>query len=519
MKAAIYTRVSSPGQATADAASLEAQEHTARTICEREGWEVVEHYQDAGRSATRDSLDNRPAMQRLLKDATAGRFGHLVVYHQDRLARNADVSAEIAVKLRRAKVSIQTERGPVDLEEFGGKLLYFVTGLLAEEEARRIRERCDNGRRTYAERGNFVYWQQPFGYRWIPGDLRKGKPNRLEPVASELATVRVLFETAARRGLSIRGLVAELNRRALTTRPGGQWCPGDVADMLKDPRYMGRWRVWTEAGQDWFCREDLIPEPAVTERQWRAAQKARAHHRQRTRRPMRHAHLLNGFLFCVECGSPMVGHQISDTPCVRYYVCSKKKANVDKPCRGRYVAAEPLEAEAWGLVEELAAHPEAVQRYADQTRALRLPELREEAERIARAVADAEARLGRLVLGYETGDLTGDEVARRRPQIAADVEAWQERLAEIEPMVADAELAGRAIDTVTDTLAGLGERVCDLGLEERRSLLGQLDFRVELACENWGQKSTERTYDVLIRWAGSDLATRDIVPASFELPT
>jgi len=511
--AAIYTRVSSPGQATADAASLEAQEQIARGLCEREGWEVVEHYQDAGKSATRDSLDNRPAMQKLLADAAAGKFSHLAVYHQDRLARNADVSAEIAVKLRRAKVSIQTERGPVDLDEFGGKLLYFVTGLLAEEEARRIRERCDNGRRTYAKRGDFVYWQDPFGYRWISGDLRHGEPNRLEPLPDELATVRLIYDLASKHGLTIRQITAEANRRLLPRRSDTKWRPSGVARLLADPRYCGRWQVWAEGGEEWFAREELIPEPAVTERQWQRAQKARAHHRTKTRRPMLHAHLLNGALFCAECGSPMVGHQVSDTPCFRYYGCSRKKANVDKPCRGRYVPAEPLEAEALALLTELAEHPDMARSYADATRQKALPGLIEEKGRLQRAVATCDREVETL-LGKLAREIISDEDFQlQRGRLASDKEAWQERLAEIEPLIADAELSARAAEAVADTLAGVN--VEDLDLQRRRWLLTQLDFTMTLACDDWRAKPKERRYEVTSRWAGQELlgeqVTADIV--------
>ena len=56
---------------------------------------VGEHYQDAGRSATKDDLENRPAMQRPLADAAVGRFTHLYCYHEDRLARNVEMAAGI----------------------------------------------------------------------------------------------------------------------------------------------------------------------------------------------------------------------------------------------------------------------------------------------------------------------------------------------------------------------------------------------------------------------------------------
>jgi DNA invertase Pin-like site-specific DNA recombinase len=517
VKAVIYTRVSSPGQATADAASLEAQEQIARGICAAQGWEVFELYQDAGKSATKDSLDNRPAMQALLRDAAAGKFSHLAVYHLDRLARQTEVAAEIALGLRRARVTIHTQQGPADLEAFGGRLLYYLNGLMAEEEAHRIRERCDNGRRFYAKRGDFAYWQAPFGYRWIAGDLRKGKPNRLLPVAEELATVRLVYDLATKKGLSVRKIAEALNERHIHTRGGAQWYSSNMVDVLRDSRYMGVWRVWAEGGQEWFAREDLIPEAAVTEAQWKQAQKARAHHKARTRRPMLNAHLLNGHLVCAECGSPMIGHQLSDAPVLRYYTCSRKQANADKPCRGRYVAAEPLEAEALGLLTELAEHPHMARSYADSTREKALPVLIEEQGRHERAIAacdrQVEALLGRLVSEDREQVISDDDFRLKRGLIAADKAAWQERLSEIAPLIMNAELSVRAAEAVADTLAGVN--VQDLDLQQRRWLLAQLDFTMTLACQDWRAKSQERRYEVTSRWAGTGLLGESAVTRDY----
>jgi len=523
--AAVYTRVSSPGQATVDAASLEAQEQIARGLAKRDGREVSEHYQDAGKSATKDDLDNRPAMMRLLADAAAGRFKHLYCYHEDRLARNVEVAAVIAAKLRRAGVTIHTQRGPVDLDRFGGKLLYYINGLLAEEEARRIRERCDNGRRTYAKRGEIVYWQEPFGYRWIAGDLRKGISNRVEAVPEELETLRLIYDLATKRGLTIRKITATLDERRIPTRGGGKWYPGDVADMIKDPRYMGRWRVWAEDGEEWFARDDLIPEVAVSEKQWQEAQKARAHHRTKTRRPMKHHFLLNGHLICATCGAPMTGHVLYEnadgTPALRYYVCSKKQANEGKPCVGRYVPAECLEAEAVALLNELAEHPHMARTYADATRRKALPGMVEDRQRLERAIAACDREVEILLSKLAKEVITDDDFRLARRRLDADKAAWQERLAEIAPLIADAELSARAADAVADILSGV--TIEDLDLQQQRWLLAQIDFTMALACEDWRAKSPCRRYAVDIRWAGQGLlgesATRDYVGSPKALAT
>jgi len=186
---------------------------------------------------------------------------------------------------------------------------------------------------------------------------------------------------------------------------------------------------------------------------------------------------------------------------------------VDKPCRGRYVPAEPLEAEALALLTELAEHPDMARSYADATRQKALPGLIEEKGRLQRAVATCDREVETL-LGKLAREIISDEDFQlQRGRLASDKEAWQERLAEIEPLIADAELSARAAEAVADTLAGVN--VEDLDLQRRRWLLTQLDFTMTLACDDWRAKPKERRYEVTSRWAGQELlgeqVTADIV--------
>jgi site-specific DNA recombinase len=498
MKACIYTRVSSPGQATADAASLEAQERIARGLAERDGMREVEHYQDAGKSATKDDLDNRPAMQRLLRDAAAGKFAHLYCYHEDRLARNVEVAGIIAANLRRAGVTIHTQRGTLDLDQFGGRLLYYVSGLWAEEEARRIRERCDNGKRQYAERGDFAMYQQPFGYRWEEGDLRRGVPNRLHAVPEEVEIIREAFRLVDD-GKTAHQATVLLNERGLVSRSGAKWHASSVARMLRDERYCGRWPAWRAGEEVYYARPELCPEPAVSEQLWRRVQGVLARHRHRTRRPMKHAFLLNGFLFCADCGSPMVGHAVGKEPALLYYQCTERDRNVGHTCRGRYVPADPLNRAALALLEELAADPETGRGYAEALRQESLPDSDAELGRIDRKLQDLKAELDGFLRMRAAGEITAEELVEHRRRIADSREAWEQRRQEAIRMRDDAEWRAHACESV----AALARRAVESSdLAFRRSCLQTLGVRVTLGCKDWSAKSRERRYSVDIVWAG-----------------
>ena len=80
-RAAIYVRVSTDKQ------TVENQVRELRQIAERRGWEVVEDYNDAGISGSK-GRDQRPGLDRMLKDASKRRFDVVMAWAIDRLGRS-----------------------------------------------------------------------------------------------------------------------------------------------------------------------------------------------------------------------------------------------------------------------------------------------------------------------------------------------------------------------------------------------------------------------------------------------
>jgi DNA invertase Pin-like site-specific DNA recombinase len=94
VRAAIYIRVS-----TTDGQTTENQRLALVRVAGHRGWEVVQSYEDAGISGAK-GRDQRPAFNRMLKDAVRGRFQVLMVWSIDRLGRSvlhvASAMAEMA---------------------------------------------------------------------------------------------------------------------------------------------------------------------------------------------------------------------------------------------------------------------------------------------------------------------------------------------------------------------------------------------------------------------------------------
>jgi DNA invertase Pin-like site-specific DNA recombinase len=143
MNCVIYTRVSTPDQ-NAELQLRELREHAAR-----QGWEVGEVYQDVMSGAKA----SRPALNRLMADAKARRFGGLLVWKLDRFGRSlVDCLNNIRELEDNGVRFVSVTQGlDTDVKNPASRLLLHVLGAAAEFERALIRERTHAGQVRYKE--------------------------------------------------------------------------------------------------------------------------------------------------------------------------------------------------------------------------------------------------------------------------------------------------------------------------------------------------------------------------------
>ena len=145
-RAAIYVRVSTDKQ------TVENQLRELRQIAERRGWQIVEEYHDAGISGAK-GRDQRPGLDRMLKDASKRRFDVLMAWAIDRLGRSLIDLLGTIQGLEAANVDLFLEQQAIDTTTPAGKLMFQVTGAFAEFERSMIRQRVNAGLRRAVEQG------------------------------------------------------------------------------------------------------------------------------------------------------------------------------------------------------------------------------------------------------------------------------------------------------------------------------------------------------------------------------
>lgn len=137
-RAAMYVRVSSDHQ------SVENQIQELTAIAQRRGWQLVEVYQDAGISGAK-GRDQRPALDRMLKDACRRKFDVVMAVAIDRLGRSLIDLLHTIQELEGCGVDIFIDRQSLDTTTPMGKLMFHVCGAFAEFERTMIKQRVRAG--------------------------------------------------------------------------------------------------------------------------------------------------------------------------------------------------------------------------------------------------------------------------------------------------------------------------------------------------------------------------------------
>lgn len=146
-RAALYVRVSTDDQRV----DLQRDEGTARIRAR--GWSLVETYADRGVSGTRAS---RPALDRMLADARAGRFEVLVVWRCDRLFRSLPHMVATLAELNALGIDFVSVTETIDTSTPQGRLLFHLVSAFAQFERDVLVERTRAGLAAARRRGKRI---------------------------------------------------------------------------------------------------------------------------------------------------------------------------------------------------------------------------------------------------------------------------------------------------------------------------------------------------------------------------
>ncbi len=153
-RAALYIRVSSD-EILEDAryddtryCNSEIQKNDLKQFCKMQGYTINDQhiYEDIGYSGGL-SVDERPALKRLVKNAEKKKFDVVVVYRLDRIARKLRLSLGILGDLSKHGVAFKSASEPLDTSSPFGRSAMYLLLTFAEYEEDTIERRGKRHRR------------------------------------------------------------------------------------------------------------------------------------------------------------------------------------------------------------------------------------------------------------------------------------------------------------------------------------------------------------------------------------
>ena len=241
VRAAVYGRYSTNLQREA---SIEDQVRECEKHAARLGWTVVEVYADHGISG---ASILRPSYQRLLQDASAGRFEVVLAEALDRLSRDQEHIAGLFKHLVFAGVKLVTlAEGEISELHVGlkGTMNALFLKDLAQKTHRGLEGRVRQG---FSGGGN------AYGYDVVRETDARGEPvhGKRRINEAEAAIVRRIFEEFAQ-GRSPRGIAKSLNAEGVPGPKGRPWQDTTIrghatrrTGILRNDLYAGR-LVWNK---------------------------------------------------------------------------------------------------------------------------------------------------------------------------------------------------------------------------------------------------------------------------------
>lgn len=299
-KAALYIRVSTHHQIDKDSLPFQRQElmNYCKYILAIDDYEVFE---DAGYSG-KDT--DRPAYQDMMKRTREGEFTHMLVWKLDRISRNLRDFSEMYDELKDYNITFISKNEQFDTSTAMGEAMLKIILVFAELERKLTAERVYGIMLSRAERGLWNGAPVPLGYDFDE-ELKFPIINE-----EEAKTVRFIYD-AYEETRSTGEVKHRLEAAGIRTKRNGHWTTKTIADVIRNPFYMGTYRYnyrFSPHGKirpedEWVIVDDNHP-AIISKEQYDNLNKimdSNAYGRGSSRAMVSHTHVFKGLISCGKC--------------------------------------------------------------------------------------------------------------------------------------------------------------------------------------------------------------------------
>lgn len=342
LKFCLYARKSSEAEER-QALSIDSQIKEMLTLAQKDGINVVDMYRE---SHSAKDCGMRPVFNELINDIRLGKFNAILVWHPDRLSRNAgDLGALVDLLDQKKLIEIRThsQRFTNNPNE---KFLLMILGSQAKLENDNKSINVKRGLKTRVEMG---LWPSvaPTGYLNHPDRNMKCQVI-VDPLRSHV--IKLMFEKAAYNDMSTRKLFQWLkDDLKFTTRNGKPLTISNIQVILRNNFYMGLIEYPRKSGK-WYAGKH---EPIISQELFKRVQERLDSFKSEK---TDHEFAFTRLMKCGMCKSGITAqekHKNIRDGTVRkyiYYGCTRFH---DKNCKNTYLREEELVQQLLEIVDRI----------------------------------------------------------------------------------------------------------------------------------------------------------------------
>ena len=306
-------RVSTDKQLTyneREEADIPLQRQVGRRFLEQQDWVLVHEEREDGISGHKVRAEKRDSIQYIKELAVAKKFDILLVFMFDRIGRIADETPFVVEWLIKNGIRVwSVNEGEQRLDTHTDKLMNYIRFWQADGESEKTSIRTKAGLAMLVESGHYKGGSCPFGYNLIKSgrlDKKGNEKKNLAILEEEAVIVRKIFDLYVKHGYGVHKIANTLAEEGIKTRAGNNFHHSSLNAMIKNSTYIGVLR----SGE---TRSEIIEElQIIPPDMWGKAQdimKKRNEDAADARSyPMNTESrcLLNGKVYCMDCGSRLV---------------------------------------------------------------------------------------------------------------------------------------------------------------------------------------------------------------------
>jgi site-specific DNA recombinase len=405
---AIYIRVSTEEQLKGF--SIEGQLESLHAYSKEFKMTVFKVYVDAGLSGS--SIEGRPALKELLRDAQDACFQTVLCWKLNRLSRNMKDLLTMLELFKKHDIAFKSITEQFQSDNPMGQFVMQMMGSVAELERKQISQ---NVRIAVKERNRQGKWNAGnivLGYDWISHEDNKLSRTIINLKEAEL--VLHIFELYAK-GYGFKAITNQLNQENYLTKKGKVFGIATVRYILKNVNYIGKIR----------CGKDEViqghHEPVVSEALWEVVQTILNNRSQPPLRTIERIHPLSRILKCPQCDHSMVpGHvntkrKNGNRKTYFYYTCENYINKGSSICKPNLISADAIEQWFSDQLNQLVSQPYILNRIMDSItqkhKTLRNPQ-NTELKRLTVELHSMEEKRKRYFQLYEDGTQDKDTLIK-----------------------------------------------------------------------------------------------------------